>query len=443
MADFKISDLPEATALTGVELFLASQAAADVQGTMARLKGELDWIKPADWPAMPSPAANTIRMLVPVYDHDSNLAAVRVTLSTGTYSVDWGDGTTTSGQASNTTAEHTYTYSDVDLGSVTSRGFKVALVTITTSGGNILTWVTTITPTGVTSPIQFLEAQVHASAMTAPTFANSSGLCEHIHIAAHGTVTSISFDGCRSLAKITETGTLFANITSLQNVFRTCSALKRFAPAALGTVTTCGSGFQNASSMVECIFPTGSMASATTCGNMFSGTGKLATLTFPSGALAAVTDASGMFAGCGIQSYSFPSGAFASACTNMFNMFGVSTNVRLVEFVSALTAVTNISQMFTGCGALQRVSFASGGFAAVASATTNLFNGCLNLSRLTNFSCPLTFTLLNCKLSATALDEIYTALPTITSQTVTVTGNYGVSADTPSIATGKGWTVTG
>lgn len=38
MSDAKITALPEATALTGEELFLASQSAADVQATVQRLK---------------------------------------------------------------------------------------------------------------------------------------------------------------------------------------------------------------------------------------------------------------------------------------------------------------------------------------------------------------------------------------------------------------------
>jgi chitinase len=100
MADTKISDLPEATALTGAELFLASQSAADVQASLQRLRDELDWVRPADWPAMPASAANTIHILAAVHDHASNLAAMRISVSTGTWSINWGDGVTNSGIAS-------------------------------------------------------------------------------------------------------------------------------------------------------------------------------------------------------------------------------------------------------------------------------------------------------------------------------------------------------
>lgn len=54
------------------------------------------------------------------------------------------------------------------------------------------------------------------------------------------------------------------------------------------------------------------------------------------------------------------------------------------------------------------------------------------------------FSVASCKLSAVALNEIFTGLPTVTGQTITVTGNYGVNQAeyNPSIATAKGWTVT-
>jgi hypothetical protein len=47
------------------------------------------------------------------------------------------------------------------------------------------------------------------------------------------------------------------------------------------------------------------------------------------------------------------------------------------------------------------------------------------------------------KLSANALNEIFTGLGTVTGQSITVTGNYGIfeAGYNASIATAKGWTV--
>ena len=54
-----------------------------------------------------------------------------------------------------------------------------------------------------------------------------------------------------------------------------------------------------------------------------------------------------------------------------------------------------------------------------------------------------THSYLNCNLLSEALDNIYTNLAYVTGKTITVTGNPGVTGDDPSIATNKGWTVTG
>ena len=45
-------------------------------------------------------------------------------------------------------------------------------------------------------------------------------------------------------------------------------------------------------------------------------------------------------------------------------------------------------------------------------------------------------------MDATALNQLFTDLPTVTAKTIVVTGNPGAATCTTSIATAKGWTVT-
>jgi hypothetical protein len=75
-----------------------------------------------------------------------------------------------------------------------------------------------------------------------------------------------------------------------------------------------------------------------------------------------------------------------------------------------------------------------------------MFTGCISLSKI-NLSPgngpKFTFSVTLCKLSAASLNQLYTSLPTVTAQSITVTGNVGVAGDDPTIATAKGWTVTG
>jgi hypothetical protein len=72
-----------------------------------------------------------------------------------------------------------------------------------------------------------------------------------------------------------------------------------------------------------------------------------------------------------------------------------------------------------------------------------MFGNCNSLSRIQAANFRFTFSVASCKLSATALNEIYTNLPVVTGQSITVTGNWGTATDNPAIATAKGWAVTG
>lgn len=71
----------------------------------------------------------------------------------------------------------------------------------------------------------------------------------------------------------------------------------------------------------------------------------------------------------------------------------------------------------------------------------NIFYNCNSLNRIKNFPIGISFSVENCQLSATALNEIYTNLPVVSAKTITVTGNYGITGSNPTIATNKGWTV--
>jgi hypothetical protein len=67
-----------------------------------------------------------------------------------------------------------------------------------------------------------------------------------------------------------------------------------------------------------------------------------------------------------------------------------------------------------------------------------------NLKRMRATGMNVSFDVSNNNLDSTALNEIYTnASATGNGKTITVTGNWGAANDTPSIATAKGWAVTG
>jgi hypothetical protein len=126
----------------------------------------------------------------------------------------------------------------------------------------------------------------------------------------------------------------------------------------------------------------------------------------------------------------------------MINMFFGSSALKTVPAYNT-TGTTSVASMFSGCPLLQEIpAFNLNGITA-SSGLTTWTSGCTSLAKIKATGAKYTHSIASGKLSATALNAYYTALPTITGQTLTVSGNWGVATDDPTIATAKGWTVTG
>ena len=72
-----------------------------------------------------------------------------------------------------------------------------------------------------------------------------------------------------------------------------------------------------------------------------------------------------------------------------------------------------------------------------------MFSSCNNLANIDAFGFRFSFSVANCKLSAAALNKLYSNVAVTTGQTITVSGNYGTATGDPAIATARGWTVSG
>jgi hypothetical protein len=100
------------------------------------------WVRPSDWLVMPEvlETDDTFVGLHAVIEDGDNFVAFRFTTSTGQYQVDWGDGTIDLVN-SDVTAEHTYDYASYDTGNTTlsTRGYKQAIIVVTPVTGNLLT----------------------------------------------------------------------------------------------------------------------------------------------------------------------------------------------------------------------------------------------------------------------------------------------------------------
>jgi hypothetical protein len=106
-------------------------------------------------------------------------------------------------------------------------------------------------------------------------------------------------------------------------------------------------------------------------------------------------------------------------------------------------AVTNISRLIENCSSLNRLPALNVSAVSSSANFSLMFNACPSLSRIEASNFGFTFSVAGCRLGATELNEIYTNLPVAVGQTITVSNNVGTTGDDPTIATLKGWTVTG
>ncbi len=264
--------------------------------------------------------------------------------------------------------------------------------------------------TGVTEGIQYYVVgatvdtfQVSGSYGGAALALTTNG----VGVASAGTSFFQMFNGCYSLQSVPLFNT--AAGTNFTSMFNSCYSLQSVPLFNTAAGTSFTSMFQNCYSLQSVpLFNT-----------------------------AVGTNFSSMLIGC----YSLQSVPLfnTAAGTNFTSMFNGCYSLQSVPLLN--TAVgTNFNNMFNGCYSLQSVPRFN---TAAGTNFVSMFLNCYSLANIDAIGFNVSFSVSNCKLSAAALNKIYTNLATVTGQTITVTGNYGTTSDDPTIATAKGWTVTG
>ena len=273
-------------------------------------------------------------------------------------------------------------------------------------------------------------------------------------------VTNMSsmFRNCRSLVTVPLFNT--AAVTSMESMSRDCYSLTTVPLFNTVAVTNMSTMFQDSRSLIT--VPLFNTVAVTNMSTMFFGCDSLATVPlFNTAAVtnislmftncvslvrvplfntAAVTNISLMFSGC--SSLAAVPLFNTAAVTNMSSMFsGCFPLVTVPLFNTA--AVTNIQSMFNNCLTLSSVPALNVSAVSSSGNFGSMFSGCNSLSRIQAANFNYTFSVASCKLGATELNEIYTNLPVAVGQTITVSSNVGTTGDNPTIATAKGWTVTG
>jgi surface protein len=384
-----------------------------------------EWARPTDWLPMPTvtSAQQTFVGLHAVIENGDNYVAFRFTTSTGQYQVNWGDGTTTL-HNSNTNAEHQYNFATYDPtnSTLTSRGYKQAMITVTPVSGNLLT-------------CDFQRRYVTVPAQNQPY---STGFLDCIlSMPSASSGLSIVFGGTTVRHAYVERVNVLTigGATSMANMFLSCNSLQSVPLFNTVNVTNMGSMFELCNSLQS--VPLFNTVNVTNMAFMFSTCQSLQSV--PLFNTANVTSMISMFNGCpSLQSVPLFNTANVTSMASMFQ------NCRSLQSVPLFNTanVTSMATMFNGCQSLNSIPALS--TAAITSDFGAFFaNNCISLNR-----CQMVFqrtvSFGNCQLSRDAIVEIFNNLAVVVSATITITGNWGVTALSAAdllIATSKGWVV--
>lgn len=302
------------------------------------------------------------------------------------------------------------------------------------------------------------------------------------------TVPVISFTGtslddhfyyCRSLvqaplydtASVTNFTTMFSycgkitevplfdtsSATSTSSMFNQCQSLKAVPLFDMSNVLTCTGMFNACYSLQE--VPLLDVSSATSTSSMFAYCYALTDM--PITDFSSSTSTASMFIECralkeinvnisastSMQQFAYRCYALqrvnvttTSSLTNTYRCFDSCSSLMEVN-AFATTNVTNSREAFEACHTLSEIP------ALDMSSSTNNTNICYqsySLKKMGITGIKTTTSVRYCNLSSAALDEIYTNLASgVSGQTITVSNNPGIGGDDPSIATAKGWTVSG
>jgi hypothetical protein len=456
---------------------------------------EEDWVRPSDWLPLPPLSSPGVVGLAAVYDAAANFVAFTVS-GTGNFVVDWGDGSAAEEYAAGAKAEKSLAWSDYNSSTLSSRGYRQAVITVAPAVGGSITAINFAvkpsTPAGVASggSSSWLDLAINLPGAELTISTRDSGpigealhwQLERVSVVAAATGTAFLFRTCRALQSVSLPPT-FAIVGDANLSFAFCSALKTAPFFDLSQATSVQSMFAGCVNLRS--VPDYNLSQATTTQSMFSGCRSLRTLgaincpiattltsmfqdcsslesiaslnipeaitvnsifagctnlrVAPALSLANVTSATGVYNNCNsliaTPPYNLPK------ATTLLGFFNGCNQLTHIGAITTTTALTNAGSFVLNCYSLRSMP------AMVVSAVTSYtstFTSCPSLMAINWVGINASINISNCRLSADALNAIYSNLSaTGSGKTITVTGNYGTATDNPSIATAKGWTVSG
>jgi surface protein len=452
-----------------------------------------NWTRPADWLALNAPTDNTEQFtgLLAITDDDSNYVTIAA-VSTGNYTVDWGDGTVTT-HTSGSIAQYKYDYSVINESTLSSRGYKQVVVKLT--GTNITTLYTNRPHTALASATNvlytWLEYHINLRYCTSLVM-NKTNVTngayqtwvENVTLNKLGNIISFAsvFNLFYTLQELVINATT-TSVVSTNNMFTSCYYLKSVPLFDTSNVTDINSMFYQCYSLTT--IPSFNFGSVGSTGNTFYQCYSLESV--PSLNLGNATSLSNFFYQC--QNLTTIDGLTTTKCTIFTNMFSGCISLKTVPLFDTSKA-TLMGGMFAGCNNLLEIPAFN---TSLVTEFGNVFEGCYNLrtvplldtSKVTNFgysfrqclsltklpafnlnamissggifnanttiteapftNLKVTFSFVNMRLSRAAIVAIFNGLASgVTSKIITVSGNPGYASLTSAdrlIATAKGWTI--
>ena len=351
--------------------------------------GAAGYSRPADWLALPAVVAgeHTVVGLYAVYDTDSNFIAFSCR---GAYTVDWGDGSAPENVADNVTAEHLYDYADLGAETLSTRGYRQAIIVITMQGAEVFTVVdfAKMHSQAGLNDYSWLDVKMAGAAVTSAKFGNGdreSRMLEQFEYVGGNSLTSAAY--------------MFAWCSSLQSV------------------------------------PLFDISGATSTRQMFIGNYSLRNV--PLFDTSSVLSTSQMFQNClSLQSVPLFD---TSSVTNMTYMFLGAQSIQSVPLFDT-SSVKTIYWMFRNAFSLQNVPALD---TSSVTNTTSMFSFCHSLQAAPFAGTVADISYASCRLARAEIVDIFNGLGSA-AKTITITGNWGIPDLTAAdrlIATAKGWTI--
>ena len=342
---------------------------------------DTSWTKPADWLDISSVGNNEINLLV---TDGTGIAFATTLIASGTYSIDWGDGTIETNRASGTIYQHQYTYGSGSASSIGSL-YKIKIYNAST---NITGWsVSRHTYTNRTQYLAILWVVFGTVNLTTCVnlFTATNAYCTILQkVTLPVSCTTIasyqySFYQCYSLQSV-DLPTVWGPCTTVYAMFHSCYSLTSvIIPSNWGSIITAFYMFINCYSLTTITLPTSWGSSMTNIGAMFQNCYSLTYITLPT-SWGSITQSGYLFTSCnGLKYINIPSVWGIIQVTEY--MFGYCTGLTKINLPITWGSITNIQYMFEGCISLLEINLPTS-WGNVTN-VTRMLRGCASLTKLT------------------------------------------------------------